>query len=334
MLRRPLMPADWSSGSCRRSCSRHLRGQAKGFESIISFDMGGTSTDVCRVDDRAIPAGQSRTGRVNRVPAIPVRTIGAGGGVSPGSTTEVRFGWDRRRPVPIPDRPHMGAAVMATVTDANVVLGRIPADLSLGGSVLSTSGPRGMPWGCSVPNWVWRSMRWRLGSSRWSTPTWSGRFVPCRWKKELIPETRSWWLSEARWAARNPSRTTSRNEEDLIPPLSGVFSALGLLLASPSSDASRTVMLEEGSTRLAPMAEEILDEARRTFRSAHGSDPWSQRAWAEVRYAGQSHELSVSLVPDGPLRQEFEDVHQAGSDSPGPVRRSSWSTLRRSHRSF
>jgi N-methylhydantoinase A len=98
----------------------------------------------------------------------------------------------------------------------------------------------------------------------------------------------------------------------LIPPLSGVFSALGLLLASPSSDASRTVMLVEGSTRLASVTEEILDEAVRTYRSDHGSDPSSRRAWAEVRYAGQSHELPVRLVSDwARLRQEFEDVHQA-----------------------
>ena len=152
-------------------------GQAKGFESIISFDMGGTSTDVCRVDDRAIRRGRAgRAGSIGcrRSRCEPSGPAGSLAWVDDGGALRV----GPRRPVPIPDRPHMGAVVMATVTDANVVLGRIPADLSLGGSVLSTSGPRGMPWGCSVPNWVWRSMRWRLGSSRKSTPTWSGRFVP------------------------------------------------------------------------------------------------------------------------------------------------------------
>jgi N-methylhydantoinase A len=98
----------------------------------------------------------------------------------------------------------------------------------------------------------------------------------------------------------------------LIPPLSGVFSALGLLLANPSSDASRTVMLEEGSTRLAAVTQEILDEAERTYRSDHGMDFMQRRAWAEIRYAGQSHELTVSLVPDwSRLRRTFEAMHQA-----------------------
>ena len=83
------------------------------------------------------------------------------------------------------------------------------------------------------------------------------------------------------------------------------------------------------------MAEEILDEARRTFRSDHGSDPWSQRAWAEVRYAGQSHELSVSLVPDwAQLRQEFEDVHQARFGFTRAGEAIELVDVRRSHRSF
>ena len=87
-------------------------GRAKGFESIISFDMGGTSTDVCRVDDSAIQlTGHSGAGRVNRVPAIPVRTIGAGGGSLAWVDEGVRFEWDRPRLVPIPGRPHMGAVV-------------------------------------------------------------------------------------------------------------------------------------------------------------------------------------------------------------------------------
>jgi N-methylhydantoinase A len=291
-------------------------GRAKGFESIISFDMGGTSTDVCRVDDRAIQStGHSgAAGRVNRVPAIPVRTIGAGGGslawVDDGGA--LRVGPTSAGAHPGPAAYGRGGLV-ATVTDANVVLGRIPADLSLGGSVpLDIEAARralgllGADLGLEidevaagiievVDTHMERALR-AVSVEEGVDPRYS----------VLVAFGGAGGLHATRLARRLGMTRT------LIPPLSGVFSALGLLLASPSSDASRTVMLVEGSTRLASVTEEILDEAVRTYRSDHGSDPSSRRAWAEVRYAGQSHELPVRLVSDwARLRQEFEDVHQA-----------------------
>ncbi|MGB8361980.1 MAG: hydantoinase/oxoprolinase family protein, partial [Acidimicrobiia bacterium] len=57
-------------------------GSHHGHDSIISFDMGGTSTDVCRIvrGNPSVGTGHTVAGRVNRVPSVPIRTIGAGGG--------------------------------------------------------------------------------------------------------------------------------------------------------------------------------------------------------------------------------------------------------------
>jgi N-methylhydantoinase A len=290
-------------------------GRAKGFESIISFDMGGTSTDVCRVDDRAIQStGHSGAGRVNRVPAIPVRTVGAGGGslawVDDGGALRVG---------PTSAGAHPGPAAYgrgglgATVTDANVVLGRIPADLSLGGSVpLDIEAARralgllGADLGLEIDEVAAGIIE--------VVDTHMERALRAVSVEEGVDPRNSVLVAFGGAGGLHATRLARRlgMTRTLIPPLSGVFSALGLLLASPSSDASRTVMLVEGSTRLASVTEEILDEAVRTYRSDHGSDPSSRRAWAEVRYAGQSHELPVRLVSDwARLRQEFEDVHQA-----------------------
>jgi N-methylhydantoinase A len=97
----------------------------------------------------------------------------------------------------------------------------------------------------------------------------------------------------------------------LIPPLSGVFSALGLLLARPSSDAVKTVMLEEGEDRLAADRRQVLAMARATFLSDHGQPADHETAHADVRYVGQSHELTVELGDDWQrLRSEFEDLHR------------------------
>ncbi|MEA2026160.1 MAG: hydantoinase/oxoprolinase family protein, partial [Chloroflexota bacterium] len=57
-------------------------GRYHGHETVLSFDMGGTSTDVCRITggSPAVGSGHTVGGRFNRVPAVPIRTIGAGGG--------------------------------------------------------------------------------------------------------------------------------------------------------------------------------------------------------------------------------------------------------------
>jgi N-methylhydantoinase A/oxoprolinase/acetone carboxylase beta subunit len=73
-----------------------------------------------------------------------------------------------------------------------------------------------------------------------------------------------------------------------------------------------TVMLEEGSTRLATGRGQILAMARATFLSDHGRPPDQETARADVRYVGQSHELTVELGYDWQrLRSEFEDLHRS-----------------------
>jgi N-methylhydantoinase A len=98
----------------------------------------------------------------------------------------------------------------------------------------------------------------------------------------------------------------------LIPPLSGVFSALGLLLARPSSDANKTVMLDEGSALLESVAVAIQAEARDTYSMDHGSTGVGSVVRGEVRYVGQSHELDVPLTTSwAETRRTFEGEHLA-----------------------
>lgn len=98
----------------------------------------------------------------------------------------------------------------------------------------------------------------------------------------------------------------------LIPPLSGVFSALGLLLAKPRADAIRTVFLEEGSERLAQLIFEIRDQARASFGELKASGKGEAVVHGEVRYVGQSHELAVLADPDwSRLRASFEQAHRS-----------------------
>ena len=109
------------------------------FQNLLTFDMGGTSTDVALIE-----GGVARTRRETRVgdvtvraPSIDVRTVGAGGGsiaYVPDLTKALRVGPQSAGAAPGP-AAYMKGGEAPTVTDANVVLGYLPADAMLGGDM-------------------------------------------------------------------------------------------------------------------------------------------------------------------------------------------------------
>ncbi len=113
--------------------------QRGGFDNILTFDMGGTSTDVALIQN-----GQARVRRETRVsditvraPSVDVRTIGAGGGsiaFVPELTRALRVGPDSAGADPGP-AAYMKGGDKPTVCDANVVLGYLPSDVKLGGAM-------------------------------------------------------------------------------------------------------------------------------------------------------------------------------------------------------
>ena len=118
---------------------------ANGFPDAITFDMGGTSTDVCLVLDGApAPAAERSVGGYTvRFPALDIHTIGAGGGsiaqLDPGGALLVGPRSAGADPGPA---CYGRGGTEPTVTDADLVAGRIPADAAFGGLVLDRRGGR------------------------------------------------------------------------------------------------------------------------------------------------------------------------------------------------
>lgn len=112
--------------------------QAK-FENLLTFDMGGTSTDVALIQNSvARTRRETRVADVTvRAPSIDVRTVGAGGGsiaYVPELTKALRVGPQSAGADPGP-AAYMKGGEEPTVTDANVVLGYLPSDAKLGGDM-------------------------------------------------------------------------------------------------------------------------------------------------------------------------------------------------------
>ncbi len=115
----------------------HL-GRITGQRNLITCDMGGTSTDVCLIEEleATLSTEQQIAGLPNRTPQIEINSIGAGGGslawLDAGAA--LRVGPRSAGAVPGPACYGRGG-VEPTITDANLVLGRVPPDLPLAGEV-------------------------------------------------------------------------------------------------------------------------------------------------------------------------------------------------------
>jgi N-methylhydantoinase A len=252
--------------------------QLAGFDSALSFDMGGTSTDVC-----AIVAGEARReserlvdGLPVRLPTLAVHTVGAGGGslarVDEGGA--LRVGPESAGADPGPACYRRGGT-RATVTDANLLLGRLPAELP-GGLELDVAAAERALAGidpAGVVDVVDAEMTRAL------------RVVSV--EQGLDPRD----FALVAFGGAGPLHACALAEElgmatVLVPAAAGVLSALGLVAADERRDAVRTYV--------APLADagELPGEGE-----------------ADLRYAGQSFELSVALGPR--LAERFHEAHEA-----------------------
>jgi N-methylhydantoinase A len=249
-----------------------------GFPNALAFDMGGTSTDVC-----AIVEGEARReherevgGFPVRLPTVAVHTVGAGGGsiVWEDSGGALRVGPESAGADPGPACYGKGGE-RATVTDANLLLGRLPPRLA-GGVQLDADAARrvlGKLDPAAVIDVVNAEMVRAL------------RVVSV--EQGLDPRD----FALVAFGGAGPLHACALADElgmttALVPAAAGVLSALGLVAADERRDAVRSYV--------APL-EEV------------GDVPGEGEA--DLRYAGQSFELTVPLGDD--LAERFHRAHEA-----------------------
>ena len=184
----------WSvlSGPAGGAVGAGLIARVSGDGNALGFDMGGTSCDVCVVEDGEVRRTDSRTigGRVIQLPMVDVHTVGAGGG-SIGWRDEggaLRVGPQSAGAEPGPACYGRGGSE-PTVTDANLLLGRLAADSELAGGVpldVDAAADRGRrARRLARPRPSWRPPR---ASSASPTRRWCGR---CAWSRSSAASTRA-----------------------------------------------------------------------------------------------------------------------------------------------
>lgn len=283
-----------------------------GIESAISFDMGGTSTDVCRIgsDGVALAGHQILGGRINRVTSMPIQTVGAGGGSIAwlDSGGAMRVGPRSAGAQPGPACYGLGGTE-PTVTDANLVLGYMPEAATLGGSLqmdreLALTALSGLGQSIGMePLEVARGIIEIVDAHM------EGAIRSVSVEEGFDPRTSSliaFGGAGALHATRLARALGMRSV--LVPPLAGVFSALGLMMARPRIEVLATLMLSDSDVTVSNSVTELEAEALARFRQINGDKPESVDSYADVRYQGQSHEVSVRYRRDH-LGADFDAEH-------------------------
>ncbi|MEA2708428.1 MAG: N-methylhydantoinase [Phycisphaerales bacterium] len=273
--------------------------RAAGFKDVITYDMGGTSTDVALVSDGQ-PHWTTRStvdGLPIGLPVFDIHTVGAGGGsiaaIDAGGA--LRVGPKSAGAIPGPASYGRGGTV-PTVTDANLVLRRIVPDMFLGGAMKIDAElahkaiePLAAAMGKSVIDAA-------LGIVRVAEANMTNAVRAVTAQRGHDP--RQFTLVSFGGAGGLHACALADGLEIktvLVPPYAGVLSALGMVVAPPVVDVARTVVqmsqLTDGDIE-AEFAKLSSDAEAQLPKSATAS----VEHFADVRFRGQSHELKIAVV--------------------------------------
>ncbi|OIB58152.1 hydantoinase/oxoprolinase family protein [Natrialba sp. SSL1] len=289
-------------------------------EGLVTFDMGGTSSDVSLVrDGRAERTTDAEIdGLPIRTPMVDVNTVGAGGGsiawVDAGGA--LRVGPESSGAQPGPACYGRGGT-RPTVTDANVVLGYIGPETALGGemtldveaahdALASLAGEAGLDGALEAARGVYRVAN--------ATMTRTIRSVTV----ERGHDPREFAL--VAFGGAGPMHAASLAdalsvERVLVPRPGGVLSAFGLLAADESHDAVRTVGVALESASPATISEVYDELVEDVLADVSDPDAAQLERAADCRYAGQSFELTVPVDSKGTFDAEavadrFHEAHE------------------------
>ncbi len=286
-----------------------------GFPNILSFDMGGTSTDVSLCEGSIRITSESVIANCPiGVPVIDIHTVGAGGGsiarVDAGGALRVGPESAGADPGPI----CYGKGERITVTDANLFLGRLDTGYPLGGRLKLED--RGLE-----P--AFRALARAMGVA---SPAAAAQGVVDVANANMEAALRVTSV-ERGYDPRDFTLVTFGGAGGLhavqlaaslsiprilIPENPGLLSALGVLLSDSVQDFSRTVMLATPKAGARNLEDRYRELERKALASmiAEGFPPEQIRLerWIDMRYHGQSYELSFPYSRR--FEQEFHSRHE------------------------
>jgi N-methylhydantoinase A len=287
---------------------------AAGEPDALCFDMGGTSCDVCVIRDGAVreASGRKVEGRPVALPMLDIHTVGAGGGSigwrDPGGALRAGPRSAGARPGPA-CYGHGGTE--PTVTDANLLLGLLPAGASLGGDITLDR---------DAAEAAVAKLADALGLEPLECAEGIRRVANAEMVRALRVMTVERGVDPRELALLCFGGAGGLHAADiaeelgmtriLCPRASGVLAALGLVVSDRRRDVQRSVLLAGDELTDAALARETGELAERA-REQLGNADADLRVTAELRYRGQAFELAVEAHESaGELREAFHAAHE------------------------
>lgn len=260
-----------------------------GIEGAVSFDMGGTSTDVALLRGAPETVPEFRIGGLPlRVPVLDIHTVGAGGGSIAWQDAMGALRVGPRSAGADPGPACYGTGEEATVTDAHAVLGNLLEEDPLAGTLRIDAGR------------ARRAVGDRAAAIlRVADATMERALRQVTVRRGVSPKG----LTLVAFGGAGPLHACSladalRMRDVLVPRDPGAFSASGMATAPRRRDFVRTVLLP---------AEDCVARLAELLRPMRGHGAAREVLVADARYAGQSHELRVPAAPD--LVERFHEEH-------------------------
>jgi N-methylhydantoinase A len=296
-------PAGGAAGAAWAALAADERG-------ALCFDMGGTSCDVCVIEDGTAREASGRRvgGRPVALPMLDLHTVGAGGGSvawrDAGGALRVGPRSAGARPGPAA-YGHGGSE--PTVTDANVVLGLLGTGAPLAGSIALDADAAGAAVGRLAGELELEPRACAEGILRVANAEMVRALRVMTVERGVDPRE----LALLAFGGAGPLHAAAIADElgmgrILCPRASGVLAALGLVVSERRRDAQRSVLLSGANLT----ADAVRAEIRALAERAGGG---TLRVTAELRYRGQAFELAVECgetpAPDE-LRAAFAAAHE------------------------
>jgi N-methylhydantoinase A len=303
--------------------------EALGYENVIAFDMGGTTAKCALVENGrySVESVYYAAGYVHgfpiKSPVIDIVEVGSGGGSIAWLDPQQRLHVGPRSAGSTPGPVCYGrGGAEPTVTDANVLLGRIGAEAFLGGELVldrdaalrALAAKIGDPLGYHGDDAL---LRLADGIIAIATVTMAGAIR--RVSVEHGRDPREFVLFA--YGGGGPLHASALARElsiptVIIPPEPGTFSATGMLLADARLDDATTFTARFDSATVATMDAQFHDmesAAVAALRVEFGDTPVRLERFAEMRYVGQRHNIKVPIPPGADvaaIRRAFDDDYR------------------------
>jgi len=288
----------------------------QGRRALLSFDMGGTSTDVAMIKDQISLTSEGKiAGYPVAVPMVDMHTIGAGGGsiakVDAGGLLLVGPESAGAHPGPA---CYGNGGIEATVTDANVVLGRIPSEQSLGGYLKIDKAAAEIAVTNIAEKLSVTVEQAALGIIKVANEHMVQALRVMSVQRGDDPKDFTLVSFGGAGGLHICELAEALNmHEALIPIHGGVLSAFGMLVAAPAREMSHSInkRFEECSEETVnQVLEKLSTQGLELMQAELGGQKASINSSVDVCYSGQSFSLPVAWTNLQDVEQKFHQLHE------------------------